>query len=113
MCCNTLQHTATGYHGGNHLYDTGDVYQDTHTTNCNTLQRAATHCNTLQRPATRNVVKSADPMNDSKIYKGQPRRLVLGELVPNQYKSSNWYKSFPPDHSDQAEINKSTNQQIN
>ena len=56
-------------------------------------------------------------MNDSKIYKGQPRRFVLpkvlGELVPNQYKASNWYKSFLPAHIDQVEINKSTNQQIN
>jgi len=90
------------------------VYQDTRR---NKLQHAATHCNTLQHTATRNVVKTADPMNDSKIYKGQPRRFVLpkvlGKLVPNQYKAFNWYKSFPPAHIDQVEINKSTNQQIN
>ena len=39
---------------------------------------------------------TADPppnhLNRVKMFKGQPCRFVLWELVPN------WYKSFPPDH---------------
>jgi len=41
-------------------------------------------------------------MNHVKIFKGQSHRFTFWELVPN------WYKSFPPDHFGQAEINDST-----
>jgi len=41
-------------------------------------------------------------MNHVKILKGQPHRFALWQLVPN------WYKSFPPDHFGQAEMNAST-----
>jgi len=41
-------------------------------------------------------------MNHVKINKGQPRRFALWVLVQD------WYKTFPPDHIDQAEINNST-----
>jgi len=41
-------------------------------------------------------------MNHVKIFKGQPRRFALWELVPN------WYKIFPPDYFGQMEINNST-----
>jgi len=41
-------------------------------------------------------------VNHVKIYKGQPRRFALSELVYV------WCKTFPPDHIDQVEINHST-----
>jgi len=37
-------------------------------------------------------------MNHAQIFKGQPRRFVLWELVPK------WYKSLSPDHLGQAEM---------
>jgi len=40
-------------------------------------------------------------MNRVKIY-GQPRRDALRVLVPN------WYKIFPPDHTDLAEMHQPT-----
>jgi len=43
-----------------------------------------------------------DPMNHVKIFKVQPRRFALSELVQA------WYKTLPPDHFGQVEINDST-----
>jgi len=42
------------------------------------------------------------PMNHVKIFKGQPRRFALSELVQA------CYNTFPPDHFGQVEINDST-----
>jgi len=42
------------------------------------------------------------PMNHVKIFKGQPRRFALSELVQA------WYKKFPSDRFVQVEINDST-----
>jgi len=39
-----------------------------------------------------------NPINHVKIFKGQPRRFALCQLVPY------WFKKFPPDDIDQAEI---------
>jgi len=41
-------------------------------------------------------------MHFAKMFKGKPRQLALCELVPN------WYKTFPPDHFGQVEMNDST-----
>ena len=41
-------------------------------------------------------------MNHAKIFKGQPLRFAVWELVPK------WYKTFPPDYIDQVEIKNST-----
>jgi len=41
-------------------------------------------------------------MNHAKIFKGQPRRDALSELVPD------WYRKFLPDHIDLAEMNQPT-----
>ena len=43
-----------------------------------------------------------DIMHVAKMFKGKPRQLALCELVPN------WYKTFPPDHFGQVEMNDST-----
>jgi len=40
-------------------------------------------------------------IDEAKIFKGQPRRFALWELAPN------WYKTIPPDHIDQVQINDS------
>jgi len=52
----------------------------------------------LQKRPTKDTYKAPDPMNHAQIFKGQPRRFVLWELVPN------WYKSLSPDHLGQAEM---------
>jgi len=41
-------------------------------------------------------------MNHVKIFTRQPRQFALWGLVPH------WYKTFPPDHIGQVEINNST-----
>jgi len=41
-------------------------------------------------------------MNHAEIFKGQPFRYASWELVPD------WYKTFPPDHFGQAEMNDAT-----
>ena len=44
----------------------------------------------------------SDSMNHIKMFKGQPHRCTLWELVPN------WYKSFQTDNFGQPEMNDST-----
>jgi len=48
------------------------------------------------------ILMLPNPMNYAKIFKSPLRQSALWQLVPN------WYKSFPPDHFGQAEINDST-----